>query len=148
MVTKSEEINKKIAVILENCRQWISSDRRKGQKYFETGDPFLESDIHLSFQSTMLPMRSNTTNGIKSVLVKCGCMMKGVHLQKIGVPEPWRRLGIASYLLDQLVQLTSSAGLEYLVVESVLTAEMDALMKNREDFVSMDFQPSNYIHLV
>lgn len=64
-----------------------------------------------------------------------GKSVRGIHLKRISIPSAMQRKRYATRIIDRLVNEARAASLGYVFVESVLTDEMHALMKQRKDFI-------------
>ncbi len=140
------EFRRKLDGLLDAVREWmVSSTPTFANKYFEAGDSTLETNAYLGMQRTVLP---HGAFGIpEAPSWSSSSVARGVHVQCIGVPAAFRRQGYATLMLADVERLAQLAGLAYVVVESVMTPEMHAVMLNT-DFAPMPFSGNNNYILV
>ena len=74
-------------------------------------------------------------------------LTKGITLQKIVVPEKYRKKGIATKVLEMLETIVKEKGLSYVLIESIESDIMLALAKKR-GYKQMEFDEFSYIKFI
>lgn len=80
---------------------------------------------------------------------KLPSLLACITLQKIAVQPAHRRKGIASFIIDSIIDLANHSPCYHLVcVESVVSSEMESLMNQRPEFFVCTYETNTYYTLV
>lgn len=124
---RAAAFERNFADALDAAARWLGARRtRSACDYGEFGD-WWSGGVRFLLQRTRLLPALLGAGPTDVALI-------GVHLKQIAVPVAYRRRGYASRVLDRLLVEARAAGLDYVLVESVITEEMHALMRARSEF--------------